>query len=35
MHVASQAYTHNLPICSHGMHELHVSLLASQPHAGF
>ncbi|KAA1155397.1 mandelate racemase/muconate lactonizing enzyme family protein [Pseudoalteromonas sp. FUC4] len=35
LHVASMAYTHNLPICSHGMHELHVSLLASQPHAGF
>jgi L-alanine-DL-glutamate epimerase-like enolase superfamily enzyme len=35
LHVASLAYTHNLPICSHGMHELHVSLLASQPHKGF
>lgn len=33
--VAELAYANNLPICSHGMHELHVSLMASQPHAGY
>ncbi|WP_231756956.1 mandelate racemase/muconate lactonizing enzyme family protein [Microbulbifer elongatus] len=33
--VAELAYAHNLPVCSHGMHELHVSLMASQPHAGY
>ena len=32
--VASLAQAHNLQLCSHGMHELHVSLMASQPHAG-
>lgn len=31
--VAQLAYANNLPICTHGMHELHVSLMASQPHA--
>lgn len=33
--IAELAKQHNLPLCSHGMHELHVSLLASQPHAGY
>lgn len=33
--VAELAYAHNIPICSHGMHELHVSLMAGQPHAGY
>lgn len=32
--VAQVAYANNLPLCSHGMHELHVSLMSSQPHAG-
>ena len=32
--VAQQAYANNIPICTHGMHELHVSLMASQPHTG-
>lgn len=32
--VARLAERLNLPVCSHGMHELHVSLMAAQPHAG-
>ncbi|WP_157497728.1 mandelate racemase/muconate lactonizing enzyme family protein [Gilvimarinus chinensis] len=32
--VATLAQAYNLPVCSHGMHELHVSLMASQPNAG-
>lgn len=32
--VANLAYVNNMPICTHGMHELHVSLMASQPNAG-
>ena len=35
LRVAELAKEHNLSLCSHGMHELHVSLLASQPHAGY
>lgn len=35
MKVSELAYANNLPVCSHGMQELHVSLLASQPHAGY
>jgi len=33
--IAKLAKQHNLPLCSHGMHELHVSLLASNSHAGY
>jgi L-alanine-DL-glutamate epimerase-like enolase superfamily enzyme len=35
LQVANMAFAANLPVCSHGMHELHVSLMASQPHAGY
>ncbi len=35
LHIADLAKQANLPICSHGMHELHVSLMAAQPHAGY
>lgn len=34
LRVAQLAYAHNIPLCTHGMHELHVSLMASQPHSG-
>ena len=33
--VAGMAKQHGVPVCSHGMQELHVSLLASQPHSGW
>lgn len=35
LRVAKMAEENNLPLCSHGMHELHVSLLASQAHSGY
>ncbi len=35
LQIAAMAKQAGLPVCSHGMHELHVSLMASQPHAGY
>ncbi len=35
LRVAERAKAHGVPVCSHGMQELHVSLLASQAHAGW
>lgn len=33
--VAEMAKAAGLPVCSHGMQELHVGLMAGQPHAGY
>jgi L-alanine-DL-glutamate epimerase-like enolase superfamily enzyme len=35
LRVARRAAELGIPVCSHGMQELHVSLLAAQPHAGW
>ncbi|MBB6431214.1 mandelate racemase/muconate lactonizing enzyme family protein [Algisphaera agarilytica] len=35
LRVAEMSKAHDIPVCSHGMHELHVSLVASQPHGGW
>lgn len=35
MKVAELAFAYNLPVCSHGMQELQVSLMAGMPNAGW
>ncbi|CAM3729119.1 MULTISPECIES: mandelate racemase/muconate lactonizing enzyme family protein [Paenibacillus] len=33
--IANLAYAYNLPVCTHGMQELHVSLMSAMPNASY
>ena len=35
MRVAKLAYAHNLPVTTHGIHELHLQLLAAVPNPSY
>ena len=35
LQAARMAREHDVPVCSHGMHELHVGLVAAQPNGGW